>query len=91
MNVIHFPNTLDLDLYSSSKNGWLKSSQTGKISFNRSVLSDTTKLTYETLLSILYALENTENPKKLILGKINLDKLTDNEKAIATEKNWTLS
>jgi hypothetical protein len=64
---------------------------TGKISFNRLVLSDSTKLTHETLLSILYALENTENPKKLILGKINLEKLTDNEKAIATEKNWTLS
>jgi hypothetical protein len=64
---------------------------TGKISFNRLVLSDSTKLTHETLLSILYALENTENPKKLTLGKINLEKLTDNEKAIATEKNWTLS
>lgn len=64
---------------------------TGKISFNRLVLSDSTKLTHETLLSILYALENTENSKKLILGKINLEKLTDNEKAIATEKNWTLS
>ena len=64
---------------------------TGKISFNRLVLNDSTKLTHETLLSILYALENTENPKKLTLGKINLEKLTDNEKAIATEKNWTLS
>lgn len=63
----------------------------GEISFDRLVLSSSTKLTHETLLNILYALKRTENTKKLILGKVNLEKLTDNEKAIATEKNWTLS
>ena len=63
----------------------------GEISFDRLVLSDSPKLTHETLVNILYALKRTENTKKLILGKVNLEKLTDNEKAIATEKNWTLS
>lgn len=59
-------------------------------------LSWSTKLTHGSLMSVINALkdysENTSGiAHKLILGSTNLDKLTDEEKAIATEKGWTLA
>ena len=53
-------------------------------------------LNHETLLRILnalydYSIQELEEPHQLTLGNINLNKLTDEEKAIATEKGWTLS
>lgn len=56
-------------------------------------------LTHESLINILNALydyvngdlDGSSKNKTCTLGTINLDKLTDAEKAIATEKGWTLS
>lgn len=53
-----------------------------------------TKLTHESLMSIIEHLKDftgTETTKTVTLGTENLAKLTDVEKAIATEKGWTLA
>lgn len=53
-----------------------------------------TKLTHDSLMSIINALKNltgTGTTYTLTLGATNLAKLTDAEKAIATEKGWTLA
>jgi hypothetical protein len=53
-----------------------------------------TKLTYESLMSIINALKDfsgTGGTRTCTLGEANLAKLTDAEKAIATEKGWTLA
>lgn len=59
-------------------------------------LSPCTKLTHDSLMSAInalydYASEGTTGTFKLILGSTNLAKLTDAEKAIATQKGWTLA
>lgn len=62
-------------------------------------LSSSTKLTVESLLSVLNGLYNFteagETPSssqgKLTLGSTNLAKLSDEQKAIATSKGWTLA
>ena len=56
------------------------------ISFNESTL-----LSHESLLRILNALTEVTTTQTLTLGAKNLAKLTDEEKAIATEKGWTLA
>lgn len=56
------------------------------ISFKESTL-----LSYESLLRILNALTEVTTTQTLTLGTTNLAKLTDEEKAIATEKGWTLA
>lgn len=48
------------------------------------------KLSHESLMSILYALKDGAN-LTCTLGTVNLAKLTDAEKVIATEKGWTLT
>lgn len=55
--------------------------------------SYSSKLTHDSLLSILRALVNNTEGAALTctLGAVNLAKLTDEEKAIATEKGWTLA
>jgi hypothetical protein len=58
-----------------------------------------TLLTHESLINILNALydyvngelDGSSKDKTLTLGTTNLAKLTDAEKAIATEKGWTLA
>lgn len=55
---------------------------------------DCEKLTHASLLSIIGALKDysgTSETKKLTLGTTNLGKLTDAEKAIATQKGWSLA
>ena len=56
-------------------------------------LSVSTKYTHDTILSWLNALYDRTglDAYKLIIGTTNLNKLTDEEKAIATNKNWTLA
>lgn len=52
-----------------------------------------TSLTHDSLMSIINALKDysgTETTKTATLGSVNLAKLDDDEKAIATEKGWTL-
>lgn len=50
-----------------------------------------TKLTHESLMSIIEHLAIVSTTRTLTLGTANLAKLTDEEKAIATEKGWTLA
>lgn len=55
-------------------------------------LSSSTQLTKESILNVINeAADVTANPKTLTLGATNLAKLTDEEKAIATNKGWTLA
>ena len=49
-------------------------------------------LTHGSLMNIINkAADVTENPKTMTFGESNLAKLTDEEKAIATNKGWTLA
>ena len=59
-----------------------------KVSF---ALSDCTKLTHQSLMNVLNSIQTVSATKTLTLGSTNLAKLTDEEKAIATEKGWTLA
>lgn len=55
-------------------------------------LSPCTALTHDSLMNVINeAGDVTSNPKTLTLGTTNLSKLTDEEKAIATNKGWTLA
>ena len=55
-------------------------------------LSPCSKLTHTSLINIINkASDVTEAPKTLTLGSTNLAKLSDEEKAIATAKGWTLA
>ena len=66
----------------------------GTIAGNGFNVSGCTKLTHESLMSIINALKDysgTTTTKTITLGSTNLAKLTDVEKAIATEKGWTLA
>ena len=53
--------------------------------------SKCTNLTHDSLMSIINNLTTKTSTTKLTLGTTNLAKLTDEEKAIATSKNWTLA
>ena len=54
-------------------------------------LSESPLLTHDSLLNVINeAADVTASPKTLTLGATNLAKLTDEEKAIATSKGWTL-
>ena len=55
-------------------------------------VSPCTKLTHDSLMTIINALETkTSGTHTCTLGSTNLAKLTDAEKAIATGKGWTLA
>lgn len=69
---------------------------TGTIGQNGFSVSDCTKLTKDSLLSIISALKDysanaSGTTHTVTLGATNLAKLTDEEKAIATQKGWTLA
>lgn len=53
-------------------------------------ISGCTQWSHDTLIRVLNALD-TVNNLKLTLGTVNLAKLTDDEKAIATGKGWVLA
>ena len=65
----------------------------GTVMFGGMNFADCPKLTRESILSILNALANRTGTTsaKLTLGAVNLAKLTDADKAIATNKNWILA
>ena len=48
-------------------------------------------LSHDSIINIISVLINTTTKKTLSLGATNLAKLTDEEKAVATEKGWTLA
>ncbi len=54
-------------------------------------LSSCTKLTKDSLLAVLNALEQTASSPKITLGATNLAKLSEAEIAIATQKGWTVA
>ena len=56
------------------------------------VLAPCSNLTHDSLMNVINeAADVTSSPKTLTLGTTNLNKLTDEEKAIATNKGWTLA
>lgn len=59
-----------------------------KVSFDISV---STKFTREALVEILNNIATVTSTKKLTMGATNLAKLTDEDKAIATNKGWQLA
>ena len=56
-------------------------------------LSQCVNLTHDSLMNVINGLEDRtgQDALTLTLGTTNKDKLTDEEKAIATAKNWTLA
>ena len=48
-------------------------------------------LSHDSIINIISVLINTTTTKTLSLGTTNLAKLSDTEKAVATEKGWTLT
>ena len=58
-----------------------------KVSFD---ISPSTSFTESALVEILNNLASVSTTQTLTMGSINLAKLTDDEKAIATDKGWTL-
>ncbi len=58
-----------------------------KVNFD---ISASTKFTESALVEILNNLATVTSTKTLTMGSTNLAKLTDEEKAIATNKGWTL-
>lgn len=56
-------------------------------------LSASTKFSVETLVNIINALADRtgQTAYTLTFGSANLDKLSDEQKIVATEKNWTLA
>lgn len=54
-------------------------------------LNSSSNLSHESLIYLINNLVSTTTTKTIILGSINLAKLTDEEKTIATEKGWTLA
>ena len=48
-------------------------------------------LSHDSIINIISVLINTTTTKTLSLGTTNLAKLADEEKAVATEKGWTLT
>lgn len=54
-------------------------------------LSSAPNLAYDCLIYLINNLQEVATTKTLTLGATNLAKLTDEEKAIATNKNWTLA
>ena len=54
-------------------------------------ISSSTKFTREALLEIIGNLKTVTSTTRLTMGATNLAKLTDEEKAIATNKGWSLA
>lgn len=54
-------------------------------------ISSSTKFTREALLEIIGNLKTVTSTKTLKMGTTNLAKLTEEDKAIATNKGWTLA
>ena len=62
----------------------------GKIGHNFDIHISTV-LTYESLMSIITALIETQNSLTLTIGQDNIDKLSDEDIAIVNNKGWTIA
>lgn len=62
----------------------------GKITVNFK-FANCGKLSHDSLMNVINALEPTETTKTLTIGTKNLAKLTEAEIAVATEKGWTVA
>ena len=77
-----------------SATGLINMNVTGVIGTNSFNVSYCTKLTHDSLMSIINCLKDysgSGTTYTVTLGTTNLAKLTNEEKAIATEKGWTLA
>jgi hypothetical protein len=94
LHTINFPNSLT-SVYSGAfydcKNLKFITLEQG---FNCNLsISISTKYSVETLVAMFEALKDLtgQTAKTLTMGATNLAKLTDEQKAIAINKNWTLA
>ena len=53
-------------------------------------LDESPKLTVDSIVGLLNALPTTTNGYSFQIGQVNIDKLSEEQKAIATNKNWQL-
>ena len=53
-------------------------------------LNDSTALTVDSIVGLLNALPQSDKGYSFQIGDVNIAKLTDEQKAIATNKGWTL-
>ena len=53
-------------------------------------LNDSTELTVDSIVGLLHALPQSDKGYSFQIGDVNIAKLTDEQKAIATNKGWTL-
>ena len=53
-------------------------------------LNSCSKLTVDSIVGLLNALPTTTNNRSFQIGEVNIAKLSDEQKAIATNKNWRL-
>lgn len=72
--------------FGENNNGKMTMATTTPLRFDWSPL-----LTHESLMNILNVIGTVSTAKTLQLGSVNLNKLTAEEKAIATNKGWTLA
>ena len=54
-------------------------------------LSQCAKLTHDSLMNVINSIQTVTTPETLTLGGVNLAKLSDEEKKVATDKGWTLA
>jgi surface protein len=71
--------------------GWLQSFTSFKnINDSMFYIDDCVRLTVDSLMSIINNLKKTFSVKKLYIGEANMEKLTDEQLAVAIEKGWTV-
>ena len=95
-NLKNFASNLSSLLYSDSMfyncSGLTNVVLSGTLNCNRLAFSNSSKLTVDSMVNIINALVDRtgQNNYTIYLGSTNLAKLTDEQKAVATNKNWTL-
>jgi hypothetical protein len=90
IKTIYLPNTLDSFAIESPALEFVNLEQGFKCNLN---ISKSTLYSVETLVAIFENLADLtgQTAKTLTIGSVNLAKLTAEQKAIATSKNWTLA
>lgn len=93
IECLEFDGTKEYNLENSFRNAKELKNLTieGEFIGNNFNVADCTLLTHDSLMSIINHLGTITTAKTVTLGSTNLAKLTDAEKAIATERGWTLA